>query len=385
MSTLTRKDLRQLIEDRAGPCISLFMPTARIVATDNQNRCRFGDLIREAKQQLKATWQDDAQIEMLLHGAEGFFADDQFWQRTTAGLAVFCAKGFFRTYQLPLPVQSNFHIGASFFLKPLMPLLFNDGRFYVLALSPMDARLFLATKETFSELELAPWETMESQPLEKHSQQSSRWYSAAARTPGAAPETAKIFGQVAGESSWNDLLQSFYGIDQSVCQTLHGEHVPMVLACVGYLAPIYETANRYPNLIKGKVPGMPRMWSADELHDRAWRLVGPHFQHEHKRAITEYWGAAVANRISGNVDKVLSAADEGRVETLLLARQCGRTGRAACDSISIQFDKPSNPADDDLLDLAALKTWIHGGAVYCLEPDLIPGGASTVAAIFRKS
>ena len=40
------------------------------------------------------------------------------------------------------------------------------------------------------------------------------------------------------------------------------------------------------------------------------------------------------------------------------------------------------PGDQDLLDLAAIRTLVSGGAVYALPPEEVPDGA-LLAAVFR--
>ena len=45
-------------------------------------------------------------------------------------------------------------------------------------------------------------------------------------------------------------------------------------------------------------------------------------------------------------------------------------------------DQPGEEGDD-LLDLAAVRTFMNGGTVYALEDELLPAAAKPVAAIFR--
>jgi hypothetical protein len=106
-----------------------------------------------------------------------------------------------------------------------------------------------------------------------------------------------------------------------VSRTLRGQRAPLVLACVGYLAPLYESTNNYRNLFKAKVPGSPNRWSDEELRDHAWRLVEPHFRGKRKAAWA-FFQQALGKKDGGSDDlrSVVLAADEGRVDTLFLAR-----------------------------------------------------------------
>ncbi len=40
------------------------------------------------------------------------------------------------------------------------------------------------------------------------------------------------------------------------------------------------------------------------------------------------------------------------------------------------------PGDEDLLDLAAVKTFLNSGNIYAVEPEKVPGG-EPFAAVFR--
>ena len=48
----------------------------------------------------------------------------------------------------------------------------------------------------------------------------------------------------------------------------------------------------------------------------------------------------------------------------------------------IQIHQDAQPGDEDLLDAAAIQTFLNGGKVYAVEPDKVPDQA-TIAAVFR--
>jgi hypothetical protein len=48
----------------------------------------------------------------------------------------------------------------------------------------------------------------------------------------------------------------------------------------------------------------------------------------------------------------------------------------------VEEHQEERPGDDELLDLAATQTLLHGGAVYGVEPDEVPDG-QLVAAVYR--
>jgi len=48
----------------------------------------------------------------------------------------------------------------------------------------------------------------------------------------------------------------------------------------------------------------------------------------------------------------------------------------------LRLHKTAKPDDEDLLDFAAIQTFLHGGTVYAVEPEKVPDDAP-LAAVFR--
>jgi hypothetical protein len=86
---------------------------------------------------------------------------------------------------------------------------------------------------------------------------------------------------------------------------------------------------------------------------------------------------------AGEVARVVPAAHAGRVEALFLARSRRRWGRFDAASGEVREHEVEGPGDEDLLNLAAVCTLAHGGAVYEAEEGQVPGGGP-LAAVFRR-
>ena len=63
------------------------------------------------------------------------FEDEQFWLHPGNGLALFRSPDMFRTYWLPTSLKEQVVVTDHFYLKPLLPFIVDDERFYILALS----------------------------------------------------------------------------------------------------------------------------------------------------------------------------------------------------------------------------------------------------------
>jgi hypothetical protein len=82
------------------------------------------------------------------------------------------------------------------------------------------------------------------------------------------------------------------------------------------------------------------------------------------------------------LEKVVPAARLGRVEELFVAVGRQRWGRFDEVTQRVKVRNEPHAGDQDLLDLAAVQTVLHGGSVYAVDPDRVPGGRS-VAAVMR--
>jgi hypothetical protein len=90
-------------------------------------------------------------------------------------------------------------------------------------------------------------------------------------------------------------------------------------------------------------------------------------------------GTGLASNI---VEEIVPAANHGRVGLLFVARGCQRWGTFDSDSSQVQVFSGKEPNAEDLLDLAAMQTYLNGGTVYALARDKMPEGA-LMAAVYR--
>jgi hypothetical protein len=276
-------------------------------------------------------------------------------------------------------------VSDRFHLKPLLPLLSGDGRFYVLALSQNEVRLLLGARYhiTTIDLEDVPESLAEALRFDDpEKQQQFHTATASSGTPGGRPAVFHGHG-VSSDDKQSNLLRYFQQIDRGLQSLLpYDEPVPLVLAGVEYLLPIYHDANHYPYLMDQGVTGNPEEMSPAELHERAWAIVHPHFEQSRQEARARYEQLANTDQASGDIRTILPAAHYGRVDTLFVALGRQQWGRFDPDTNTIQLRAEPEPEDEDLLNTAAIQTMSNGGTVFAVEPDDMPDQLP-LAAIFR--
>jgi hypothetical protein len=130
------------------------------------------------------------------------------------------------------------------------------------------------------------------------------------------------------------------------------------------------------------VTGNPEGLSNNELHEAAWEIVAQEFTKDQQFARERYYELSGTGKTGKDLKEVAEAALNARVDTLFVALGVQRWGSfdPADNTVTVHMDH--QPGDDDLLDLAAVQTFLNGGAVYAVNPDEVPDDRN-IAAIYR--
>jgi hypothetical protein len=382
MNLLSKEELKILIEKAQGRCVSIYMPTHRIPPETKQDPIRFKNLLRQAEERLKATGLRSPEIKKLLKPANALVKDGLFWQYQADGLATFISSDFFYHYRLPVKFDELLVVIDRFHVKPLLPLFSNDGRFFVLALSQNNVRFFHCTRYSANEVPLEGVPKSLSQALKYDDPERQLQFHT--RTPSATGERAAMFhGQGVGtDDAKNNILRYFQQVDGGLQNILREERAPLVFAGVDYLLPIYREANSYPHLIEKGITGNPEGLKGEALHEQALKIVEPYFLKAQEEAMAQYKQLAGSERASSSLEPIVQRAYDGRIDTLFVAVGVQQWGFYELETRTVHLHRDAEPGDEDLLDFAAVHTFINGGRVYALKPEKMPD-ETPLAAMFR--
>src|SRR6185312_7992339 len=345
MDMVRIEDVIALSQRRDGPCISIFMPTERAGVETLQGPIRFKNRLREAEQQL-GEYGEAGTSRKLLRPLRELVDDYQFWQHQSDGLAVYLAPSLLRLFRIPISLQDLVVVANRFHIKPVLSMVTEEEHFFVLALSQKQVRLLRCTRFTQDEVELPaeiPAALTEVSPDTPEAQLHA--YSA-----GVGAQGGPIFhGNPAGaEESKTRLLVRFQRLDRSLREVLGAERAPLVLASVGYLLPIFREASTYVNLCSEGVSGNPDEIRNEDLREMAWRVAEPEVTARRTRAIDGFRAALPAERASGDLEQVVIASADGRVDSLLVAFGVQKWGRFDMANRRVELHDDAAPGDEDL-------------------------------------
>lgn len=384
MDLLNREVVETLMEQRGkGPCISIYFPTLKSGDGSRQNPIRLKNLLAQAEERLTSLGVKATEQKKLLEPATQLINESIFWANQSDGMSMFLSPGFFRYYRIPLHVEELVVVTESFHLKPLLSLLMSDNQFYILALSQKNARLLRGTRDLVEDMDLsAVAQKFEEAFLEELPDQYLQFHT---RTPRQGDTRSAIYYGHGGEIDSvikERLLKYFRFLDRELHSLLKGESSPLVLACVDYLAPLYQEASKYPLLMENRILGNPENLSAEELHNEAWEIVQPYIQKKRDETIARYHEQKGTGKTSNNLHEILPAAFHGRIESLFATVGIQRWGRYDPENNALHLPEEPMPGDEDLLDLAAAQTYLSGGTVYAVNQDLVPD-QEPLAALLR--
>lgn len=396
MSLLPRKDIEPLLRVSGGPCVSIFLPTFRAGGERQQNPIRLKNVVRNVAERLEEDWgMRSPDADELLDPVKRLVDDNSFWLHQSDGLALFLSPDTFKSFRLPVQLNELAVVEKRFHLKPLLPLLSGDGdgHFYILSLSRKNIRLLSASRFRVEEIDLesqgVPTSFAEALGDLKQIQMQA---STSSKTPhrfSMGPRGGPIFSAHAtGEENLDaDLRNYFERFDDALGRIDVDRKAPVVLAGVEYLLPIYrDVATTFQNICDDALRGNMEEEKAEDLHAAAWEIVEPHFLQERRKAAERFGDLSSSGRSSADLNVVLPAAHDGRVESLFVARGVRVWGSyEGGENRSITFqsgqDGPRN-GNEDLLDLAAVQTYLNGGKVFVVDQKDVPEGKS-LAAVFR--
>lgn len=372
-------DLRQLAAIHESPSLSSYLLMHRTRPASEENPRRFKAMVRHAEQLLLNTGLPQTATDALLAPCRELLQDRFFWDHQDQGLALFASPSHFQYFRLPYTPEELTMVLHRFYLKPLLPLVTGDGRFFLLALSQKSVRFFEGSRAQLRPVPVSAMPASLADTFPDTDFENQLQMHTAAVGGG---RTVVYHGSGEGRDDLKKRLVEFFRrVDQAIHPTLREHPAPLLLAAVDYYLPIYQEASRNPHLLPQGVPGSPEHLSDIELHRRAWAVVEPHLLSAQHQAVQRAQELAGTPRASTSIIQVATAASEGRVDTLIAGR--GRQQWAAVDPGRNQFELHPEPqtGDEDLVDYATVQTLLHRGDVYVVDPQQIPGEAPAIAIL----
>ncbi|MBN1850446.1 MAG: hypothetical protein JW932_17900 [Deltaproteobacteria bacterium] len=375
-----KADLIKLIKNPEFPSVSLYMPTQQVNPDRRQNPIRFKNLLNKAfnmLEQLHVDWAND-----LLDPPRLLIQDSLFWSRQSDGFVLFCSPDLYLSFRLPLRFDEQVVVNRHFHIKPILPLISMNGKFYVMALSQNNVRVLRCSRQEYQDVTPEEIPKGISETLQYDDPQSQLQFHTKARA-GGGKRPAIFHGQGVGIDEKKDNLRRYcIQIENGLKMLLNDDNAPLILAGTEPLLPFFRTVSHYPHLLEQDVHINPEELNNDQLHRAGWEVAESYFRGLQKQTVEQYRDYAGTGRTSCNLREIVSASHHGKVETLLINADIEQWGLFEETMEIFEFHDHQEPGDQDLTDTAAFYTLTHGGTVYPIPTDMMPE-QSPLCAVYR--
>ncbi|MGI5818007.1 MAG: hypothetical protein ACOX9R_07905 [Armatimonadota bacterium] len=383
---LTQQMLEQLAEQHDGLCVSIYSPTHDSGSEAVGDPIWLKTGLQDAEQMLSEHGADRATIKRIIEPVKTFQAGLRPGHFGAGTLCAFLADGFEEILHSPAQVpHGSTYVSPRFHLKPLIPVLTENARFYVLAISRHDVRLLQCTRYTQRQEPLSRTEVPHHILEVIHQvepKKSLQFRSGKSRGAGRGREAMYHGHSTQERVEAHQLFHFFREVNNGIVRYMDGRS-PLVFAGVEDLFPTYREANTYDYLLGTPIRGNPEQLRPEELREKAWALLEPYFGKRVAEAQASFEQAMAYGRATDDLKAIVLAARDGRVGAFFGARDCEHWGSVAEMGESVQMRAERQPGDYDLIDYAAVKTMLQGGQAYLLEAENVPGDGNGAAAILR--
>jgi hypothetical protein len=387
MKIFNREDFINLSNKTANPMISIYSPTSRQSSNGyKEDMIHFKNQLSNVKKSLEKEYRmSNSEINNLLDPAQELLDNFKFWQNNSDTLACFLSKdGDMDLFKLPIEMNDSSHfIGTKPMLLPMVPELNDDGHYYLLLLNLDRIRLYEATRSVIQEVLLDPAEVAVSFTAEEDEDENQDQLHGQG---GIGNAGAMYHGHDGGadEVKKVTILNYFHRMTNMLEPLLYKNPLPLYLAGVDYLIPIFKEASKYNHLMDGHVSGAFQEKDMMTLHQKSWEIAEPHFLEERKKR-KENFQAKKAEGLAVSNDnlKIIKAALTGAVDTLLVNKNHEHLwGKYDPENHQINLSEEQKNGAHCLIDEAAAKVIEFKGKVYMTEPEDMPED-NLIAATMR--
>ena len=384
---ISKEQLAALAGVEAPPAVSIYLPTHEKAREVRQDPIRMRNALSIVTERLLGAGHRRPEVEELLKPAQALLDDEFFWRHQAQGLAVFVAPGgLFQAHKLPVEVKEEQHVGPRPHVKPLLPLLADDGRFYVLTAQADDTRLYVGTRHGLAEMDVDIPRTVAEVTAETDYQETLH-SAPPARTRGdSAVGMVKTygFGEDPEEQRKAQLIEHLRRLHNALERELAGDRTPIVLVGQPEIQGHIRALAKNVKFLEDGVQKDPSAMKGQELHERAYEVVRPLFAQGREKALDQFRALAGANDPRGGTSlrEVVSGARFGRVDTLFAAEGEAVWGSHDPQSDEIRLAEGPSPEVGDLVDFAAVQTLLNAGHVHVLPRDQMPAEVPA-CAVFR--
>ncbi len=381
MDTLSASDLRELLSPQEGPCVTVLMPTHVTGPDAQQDTVRLKNLADEVERQLADGWLHSSEAREWAASIRDLAREQTFWENRSRGLAIFITRKSLRKYRLPIEFEELALVNHHFLVRELLPLQNPDYRFLVLTLSQHAIHLFEATEHHIAPINVPGLPQRIEDTLNLDGADPGAQSHSASRA-GHGKQSSVFHGQGGVKDTHKDELTLFFrSINEALKPVLREQTLPLVLAGVDYLLPLFRATCHYSHISEAELTGNCDHMHPTQIHAKVWPLIQPLLLKSREQLLDKYRQYAGTEKATDDIRHAITAASQGRIETLFVASDNHLWGTCSPDGQMVEVHESRHNSDEDLLDVVSAQTLLHGGRVISLSSREIPSSGLLAATM----
>lgn len=381
METIEKTEIESLLKIEEWPAISIYLPVSRI--GDPQDSIRYKNLLTQVEDKLVSEGMRAPEARSLLAPEYDLVKNTEYWKHLGQdGLALFLSGETALHYTLPVSFSELAIVGRRFHVRPLLSLP-ADKQYLILALSQNELRLFQGDRYQLKEINL-PEDTPKSMSEALKYDDPERQLQFHTKTGSAGVQRGAMFhGQGVGTDDQNQNLERYFqAIDRSLFPQLEDKALPIVLAGTEELHAAYRGITKSQTILPHGIAGNVDELTTEILQQKAWDIADEYFSEQEQEIIRGFQDNLGSGRVAIGLESVLTAAFDGRIETLFVAENEQVWGIFDPEKRQVTVKKQDEGTVNNLLDEAVFLTINTKGTVYVKAPKDMPTD-STICAQLR--
>jgi hypothetical protein len=216
-------------------------------------------------------------------------------------------------------------------------------------------------------------------------EKSLQWHTGTPHGRGERPAMFHGHGAKAdAEKEW--LIRFCRRIDNALRDVIMNDPRPVIPVGVESLLAIFRNVTQMTQLVSGQIETHADELSIQELQQRAEGIMARRRNAtlgEARRRCRER--LETGKQASDRIEEVVPAAYDGKVETLFVPSDERVMGYYDPSARSVKTSDTTDTESEDMLNLAAIHTYEHGGYVHVVPREHIPSVCgSPCAAVLRR-
>lgn len=380
---LEKEDFTGLSSYRADHCITLYMPTHQygVEVNERQDAILFKHLLQQVQQQLLQKGVPREIVEPMLQPGFDLQQDDDFWRRQQKGLGVFIAPDHFRYVQLPFEVKEQSYLNHSFYTTSLLPLLTSREHFYVLVLSKHKATFYEADAFGMREVPVEGMPRGMDDVIHFEEKGGKDVFRTGSSGGG---QGASYHGMGEGRPDDKENISMYLDeVEETLWkEVLSTKNIPLMLAAVDYIIPIFKKRTRYRHVVDEALTGNFEHENVNTIYEKAREKMRPYFEKDKEQALERYANNSTSGLTSSIPADVIPACYYSRVDVLFVQKDAQLWGKFNEQDNDLQLHGAEQEGDECLVNAAAAKAIETGAAVFKLDKEQMPAD-SPMAALMR--